>query len=236
MFSPQASPFRTKPAFTPSQTATSISLFASDQSGSVRVNIPIIRRSSCNIDQNTSPVRHLSGREINDNVTKGLQIVRGRQISIASANSSNDSTAADGLFGFDCNSDSESEIERHKSNLERIKREALTQKKSALKTIQKEVEKCPLILKPAFTKKSPVKRSVKDEQHHITKKPKDVSNIFGPHKQTQMDIRSVFEAKAVKNAATAGTSNDPGNRDPSPLIFRDIEPVRKFRRKNLNLS
>lgn len=215
---------------THSSIGTNLSLFSSDQRSSVRLNIPTIQRSSCNIDQNTPFARHSPGHKINDNVTKGLQVSRGRQISIASSDRSTN------LFGFDCdsNSDTELELEREKSNLERIKREALTQKKSALKTIQKKVEKCPLILKPsAFTKKSPTKKLVesKEKQQHVTKKPKDVSNIFGPHKQTQMDIRSVFEAKAVKNAATAGTSNEPEKRDPSPLIFRDIEPVRELLKK-----
>lgn len=206
-------------------------LSSSNPNSSVRLSTPNIRTFNLNAEQNPY---HLdpSIRQNYDNVVKELNTKTLTSISIPPTPApSNAASSKDSLFGFDCTSDSESEIERQNA-IERIKRDALAEKKSALKNIHKEVEKCPLISNSVLTKKSPKKKTDKkmvankEKPHHTVKQTNETSNIFGQNKDTQKDIRAVFEAKSAKNAASAGASKETVNvRDPSPLIFRDIEPV-----------
>lgn len=149
----------------------------------------------------------------------------------------NDNVGAnfDNLFGFDediieedqlsIESDKENVKQKKQSKLIRIKMDALCKKKSVLKRIEQLNKAEPLLTTPIMTKigKSP-KKIVKASSTHKKQSTK-TANVFGIGEKVQKDIRAAFEAKSAQCATNSDPCKGTVARDPSPLIFRDLEMV-----------
>lgn len=123
------------------------------------------------------------------------------------------------LFGFDSDEYTDDpSIEQARA----VENQIFKPNKSSLKETREELKKLlhnPLPI-PKKVKISPVKQSRKKSP--IKQKQNDVSKkIFEAPVNTQKDIRTAFQSMA----ATSETNKDVSKeiRDPSPLIFRDLE-------------
>lgn len=137
-----------------------------------------------------------------------------------SAVQSNNETSVNNLFGFvsDENTD-EPSIEQPKA----VENKIFKPNKSGLKETREELKKLLHNAKPvpANVRKSPLKQA-KRKSPMKQKQNKNVSKkIFEAPVNTQQDIRAAFQTMTATSESNKDQSKE--IRDPSPLIFRDLE-------------
>lgn len=179
---------------------------------------------------NQTDIASMLDQTVINDVTPGKTVIRPTRTSKI------DETSINNLFGFDeedeewIASDTENDEKKKKNKLTRIKMDALCQKKTVLKMIEKVNQEDPLLVVPIMsTKRRTPKKAAKlvsPQKQPSLPSPSSIHNVFGRSEKLQRDIRTAFSSNSPKCSTETGTRHKASNqRDPSPIIFRDLENV-----------